>query len=90
MMTKLMITVLTGLFVMSLGSVSLAGMLDKLTGKADEATQEASETVESTKAEAGEAIEAQDASTKESGSMMDEAKETVKETVDETIDGIGK
>ncbi len=87
-MKKLMISVLTGLFLMSLGSVSLAGMMDKLKGKAEEAKQETSETMEnqeaskmmeSQEAEPERSIEAQDATKEESGGMMDKAEETVKE-----------
>ncbi len=90
-MKKLMIAVLTGLFVMSLGSVGMAGMLDKLKGEATEAKAEATEAVESTKAEAGEAIEAKGATKEEeAGSMMDDAKDKVKETVNEKIDSLGK
>ncbi len=90
-MKKLMISVLTGLFIMSVGSLSLAGMLDDLKGKAEETKQEASETMKSEKAEAEKSIEAKDASTKEgTGDMMDQAKEKVKETVNEKIDGLGK
>ena len=51
-MKKLMISVLTGLFIMSVGSLSLAGMLDDLKGKAEETKQETSETMKSEKAEA--------------------------------------
>jgi hypothetical protein len=89
-MTKLMIAVVMGLFVMSLGSVSFAGMMDKLTGQAEEAKQEAQETAEKKGAESGKAIEAKDATEQEGGGMMDQAKETAKETVNEKIDNIGK
>lgn len=80
-MKKLMITVLTGLFMMSLGSVSLAGMLDKAKGKAEEAKQEASEKMENKATEPEKSIEAQDATKEESGGMMKKAKEKVKEKV---------
>ncbi len=89
-MQKFMIAVVTSLFVMSIASVSFAGMMDSLKGKAEEAKQEASETMETKEAEPGKAIEAQDATKEEAGGMMDEAKETVKETVNEKIDDIGK
>ena len=89
-MKKFMIAVVTGLFVMSVGSLSFAGMMDSLKGKAEEAKQEASETMEKKEVEPGKAIEAQDATKKEAGGMMDEAKETAKETVDEKIDSLGK
>ena len=98
-MKKLMISVLTGLFLMSLGSVSLAEMLDKLKGKAEKAKQEASETMgnkeasetmESQEAAPEKSIEAQDATKEESSGMMDKAKETVKEAVEEKKGGLGK
>ena len=93
-MRKFMIAVVTGLFVMSVGSVSFAGMLDSLKGKAEEAKQEASETMEKKEAEPGKAIEAKDATKEEVGGMMDQAKETAKETVSKTvnekIDTLGK
>ena len=89
-MARLMIAVLTGLFVMSLGSVSFAGMMDSLTGKEKKKKKEAQETVEKKGAETGKAIEAKDATKQDAGSMMDQAKETAKETVNEKIDSIGK
>ena len=89
-MARLMIAVLTGLFVMSLGSVSFAGMMDSLTGKADEAKQEASEAMENKETDAGKAIEAQDATKEESGGMMDQAKETAKDQAKEKIDTLGE
>ncbi|MDH5563757.1 MAG: hypothetical protein OEY91_09080 [Nitrospirota bacterium] len=89
-MKKFMIAVVTSLFVMSVGSVSFAGMMDALKGKAEEAKQEATETMEKQEAEPGKAIEAKDATKEEAGGMMDQAKETAKETVNEKIDGLGK
>jgi hypothetical protein len=89
-MARLMIAVLTGLFVISLGSVSLAGMMDSLTGQAEEAKKEAQATIEKKEAESGKAIEAKDATKQEAGGMMDQVKETAKETVNEKIDSIGK
>ena len=89
-MKKLMIAALTGLFVMSLGSVSMAGMMDKLKGAVEEDKEKAGAIVEEKADEAGKAIEAKDATKEESGSMMDQAKETVKETVNEKIDNLGK
>jgi len=89
-MTKLMIAVVMGLFVMSLGSVSFAGMMDTLTGKGEEAKQEAHETMEKKGAESGKAIEAKDAAKEESGGMMDKAKETAKDQAKEKIDTLGK
>ena len=89
-MTKLMSVVFTGLFVMSVGSGSFAGVLDDLKNQADEAKQEASDTMKQAKEEPGKAIEAQDASNKEGGDMMEQAKDVVKETVNEQIDRVGK
>ena len=89
-MKTFMIAVVTGLFVMSIGSVSFAGMMDSLKGKAEEAKQEATETMESKEAEPGKTIEAQGATKEEAGGMMDQAKETAKETVNEKIDNLGK
>ena len=89
-MTKLMIAVVMGLFVMSLSIVSFAGMMDTLTGQAEEAKKDAQETVEKKGAESEKAIEAKDATKQEAGGMMDQAKETAKETVNEKIDNIGK
>lgn len=96
-MTKFMIAVVMGLFVMSLSSLSFAGMMDSLTGQADEAKQEASEAMENKETDAGKAIEAQDATKEESGGMMeesggmmDQAKETAKDQAKEQIDTLGK
>lgn len=89
-MKKLMIAFITALFVMSVGGVSFAGILDK----AVEATENANAMATDAKAKPDSAeqksIEAKNASTQESGSMVDQAKETVKETVNEKIDNIGK
>jgi hypothetical protein len=89
-MAKFMIAVLTGLFVMGLSSVSFAGMLDQ----AVESTEKANTMAKDAKAKSDsveqKAIEAQNASKQESGSMMDQAKETAKETVNKEIDKIGK
>jgi F0F1-type ATP synthase membrane subunit b/b' len=89
-MAKLMIAMLTGLFVMGLSSVSFSGMLDQ----AAESTEKANTMAKDAKAKSDnaeqKAIEAQDASKQESGSMTDQAKETAKETVNEEIDKIGK
>ncbi len=89
-MKKLMIAVLMGLFVMSLGSVSFAGMLDAVTDATEKANAMAKGANAKTESVEQKAIEAQDTSTKESGSMMDQAKESAKETVNEKIDAIGK
>jgi hypothetical protein len=96
-MSKFMIAVLTGVFVMGVSSVSFAGMFDK----AVEATEQANTMAKDAKATADsaeqKAIEAQDASTQESGGLMDQAKGKAKETVNDTqgtvnekIDSIGK
>ena len=89
-MGKLMIAVLTGFFVLGLSSFSFAGgMLDKAveaTGKADAMAKDAKAKADSAESKA---IEAQDASKQNSGSMMDQAKETAKETVNKEIDKIG-
>lgn len=92
-MKKLMIAVFAGLFVMSLGSASMAGMLDKLKGDAKDAKAEASEAVENTEAASEESasdaaasdksIEAKDATKEESGGMMDKAKDKAKDKIDE-------
>ncbi len=89
-MKKFMIAVVTGLFVMSVGSVSFAGMMDSLKGKAEEAKQEAHETMENKEVEPGKTIDAQDATKEEAGGMMDEVKEGAKGKANETIDNIGK
>ena len=89
-MAKLMIAVLTGLFVMGLSSVSFAGMFDKAveaTGQADSMAKDAKAKTDSAEQKS---IEAQDASKSEAGGMMDQAKESAKETVNEKIDAIGK
>jgi hypothetical protein len=85
-----MSTVGMSIFVMSLGSVSFAGMMDSLDGKAEEAKQDASETMENKEAEPGKAIEAQDATKEEAGGMMDRVKEGAKEHSNEMIDNVGK
>jgi len=89
-MKKLMFAVVMGLFIMGLGSISFAGMLDQ----AVEATKQANTTAKDAKAKSDsaekKAIEAQDASKQESQSMTDQAKETAKEVVNEEIDKIGK
>jgi len=89
-MKKLMVAVCASLFVIGIGSTTFAGMLDQAveaTEKANSMATSAKETADSTEEKA---IEAKDASTTESGSMMDQAKETAKETVNEKIDSLGK
>ncbi len=96
-MSKFMIAVLTGVFVMGVSSVSFAGMFDQLL----EATEEANTMAKDAKATADSAeqktIEAQGASTQGSGSLMDQVKGKAKETVNDTggtvnekIDNFGK
>jgi F0F1-type ATP synthase membrane subunit b/b' len=89
-MAKFMIAVLTGLFVMSLSSVSFAGMLDEAVEATEKADTMAKDVNAKTESAEQKAIKAQDASKKESGSMMDQAKESTKETVNEKIDSVGK
>ena len=90
-MKKFMIAALTGVFVVGVGSFSFAGgMLDKAveaTGKADEMAKDAKAKADGAESKA---IEAKDASTQESGSMVDQAKETAKEKVNTEIDNLGK
>jgi hypothetical protein len=85
--------VLSVLFVIGLAGVSMAGMMDELTGKADEAKESAAEAhkgMDMKETEAGKAIEAKDATKEEAGGMMDQVKEGAKEKTNETIDNIGK
>ena len=89
-MAKLMIAVLTGLFVMGLSSVSFAGMLDQAVESTEKANTMAKDAKATTDSAEKKAIEAQDASKQETGSLVDQAKETAKETVNEKIDNIGK
>ena len=89
-MKKLMIAVCASLFVIGIGSVTFAGMLDKAVEATEKATSMATSAKEKADGMEEKAIEAKDASTTESGSMMDQAKETVKETVNEKIDSLGK
>jgi len=93
-MTKLMIAVFTGLFVMGVCSVSFAGTPEK----AVDATEQANTMAKDAKATADsveqKSIKAQDAPKQEAGSIIDQTKETAKETVNEsvneTIDNPGK
>ena len=89
-MTKLMIAVVMGLFVISLSSISFAGMLDQAVESTEKANTMAKDAKAKSDSAEKKAIEAQDASKQESGSMTDQAKETAKETVNEEIDKIGK
>jgi F0F1-type ATP synthase membrane subunit b/b' len=89
-MTKFMMAVVASLFVMSVSSLSFAGMFDE----AVEATDQANAMAKDAKAKADSAeqktIEAQDASKQESTSMVDQAKEAAKKTVNEKIVNLGK
>jgi len=89
-MAKLMVAVLTGLFVMGLSSVSFAGALDKAADATERANTMAKD-AKATKDSAGQkSIEAQDASNQETGSLTDQAEETAKKAVNEKIDILGK
>ena len=81
-------------FLVGLAGFTSAGMMDALKGKAEEAQEQASETMENKQAEAGQSIEAQGAAKEESGSMgggmMDQVKEGAKEKTNEMIDSVGK
>ena len=93
-MAKFMIVVFTSLFVTGVCSVSFAGIFDEVL----EATEQANTMAKDAKATADsveqKSIEAQNASTQESGNLIDQAKESVKEsvneTVNETVDNLGK
>ena len=89
-MTKFMIAVVTGLFVMSVGSVSFAGMFDKAVEATEQANTMAKDAKEKADSAEQKTIEAQDASKQQPGSMVDQAKEAAKETVNEKIDSVGK
>ncbi len=90
-MSKLMTGVVVGLFVMGLGSVSMAGgMLDKAVDATEKANTMAKDAKEATDNAEQKTIEAQDASKQEAGSLSDQAKEAAKEEVNTTIDNLGK
>ena len=89
-MAKLMVAVLTGLFVMGLSSVSFAGALDKAADATERANTMAKD-AKATKDSAGQkSIEAKDASNQETGSLTDQAKDATKKTVNDKIDILGK
>ena len=89
-MAKLMVAVLTGLFVMGLSSVSFAGVLDRVADTTEKANPMAKD-AKATKDSAGQkSIEAQDASKQEAGSLTDQAKDATKKTVNDKIDILGK
>ena len=95
-MKKFMVTMVTGLFLVGLTSLSFAGMADDLMKKSDEATQKVNEANAQAqegkqKLDAGqEAIEAQSATKQETGDMTQQLKEAAKEKSSETIDNLGK
>lgn len=99
-MKKVLSSVLFVLCVVGLAGVSSAGMMDTLKGKADEATEtttDAHKGMDMTGAAKEQAIEAQSATQKEAGGMMDQLKDgakgevnKTKETANDMIDNIGK
>ena len=95
-MKKFMVTMVTGLFLVGLVSLSLAGMADDLLKKSDEATQKVNETNAQAqegkqKLDAGQkAIEGQSATKQGSGDMTQQLKDAAKEKSNETIDNLGK
>lgn len=99
-MKKVLSSVLFVLCVVGLAGVSFAGMMDTLKGKADETTKtstDAHKGVDMTGAAKEQVIEAQSATKKEAGGMMDQLKEgakgevnKTKETANDMIDNIGK
>jgi F0F1-type ATP synthase membrane subunit b/b' len=89
-MTKFMIVVVASLFVMSVSSLSFAGMFDKAVEATEQANTMAKDAKEKADSAEQKTIEAQDASKQQTGSMLDQAKEAAKETVNEKIDSIGK
>ena len=95
-MKKFMVTMVTGLFLVGLAGLSLAGMADDLLKKSDEATQKVNEANAQAqegkqKLDAGqEAIEAQSATKQGTGDMPQQLKDAAKEKSNETIDNLGK
>jgi len=89
-MTKFMILVVASLLVMSVSSLSFAGMFDKAVEATEQANTMAKDAKEKADSTEQKTIEAQDASKQQTGSMLDQAKEAAKETVNEKIDSIGK
>jgi len=81
---------------MSVGSVSLAGggLLDQVIDATEQANTMANDAKATTDSVEQKSIEAQNASTQESGDIVDQTKDAVKksvnETVNETIDNLGK
>ena len=95
-MKKFMVTMVTGLFLVGLTSLSLAGTMDDVLKKSDEATQKVNEANAQAqegkqKIDAGqEAIEAQSATSEGTGDMTQQLKDAAKEKSNETIDNLGK
>jgi len=95
-MKKLMVTMVTGLFLVGLTSLSLAGMMDDLLKQSDEATQKVNEANAQAqegkqKLDAGEeAIKSQSATSQGSGDLTQQLRDAAKEKSDETIDNLGK
>jgi F0F1-type ATP synthase membrane subunit b/b' len=89
-MTKFMILVVASLLVMSVSSLSFAGMFDKAVEATEQANTMAKDAKEKADSAEQKTIEAEDASKQQTGSMLDQAKEAAKETVNEKIDSIGK
>lgn len=85
----------TGLFLVGLGSLSLAGMTDDLLKKSDEATQKVNEANAQAqegkqKLDAGQEIKAESATKQGTGDMTQQLKGAAKEKSNETIDNLGK
>ncbi|HNP61387.1 MAG TPA: hypothetical protein PKM72_11125 [Nitrospirales bacterium] len=99
-MKQVLSAVLSVLFVVGLAGVSSAGMKDTLKGAAEkppETSADAHAGMDMTEHAKEHAIEAQDATKKEAGGMMDQFKDGAKgkvnetqETANEKIDSIGK
>ncbi|MDX2348027.1 MAG: hypothetical protein QNK38_04180 [Nitrospirota bacterium] len=94
-MKKFMVTMVTGLFLVGLGSLSLAGMTDDLLKKSDEATQKVNEANAQAqegkqKLDAGQEINAESATKQGTGDMTQQLKGAAKEKSNETIDNLGK
>ena len=94
-MKKFMVTMVTGLFLVGLGSLSLAGMTDDLLKKSDEATQKVNEANAQAqegkqKLDAGQEIKAESATKQGTGDMTQQLKGAAKDKSNETIDNLGK
>lgn len=95
-MKKFMVTMVTGLFLVGLAGMSLAGMADDMLKKSDEATQKVNEANAQAqegkqKLDAGtQGIDTQGASSQGSSDMTQQLKDAAKEKSNETIDNLGK